>query len=313
MEIKFDKAKIAEDFNGFIKKASDIGHSTAVELQKVSDNIAEKAKQDSYLRRLKKYNPLFPDVYASAEFTLPNMIIIVDDAVRRGIDVCEGSIGWCANLNGMEVLHLYDEAVASSGLQFIPSASCDAVYYVDPFSRNRFIRVDCIFSKAHEEKLAELKHVAHMLGAKRCTIEITETRQQAIVEKKRFSFGGKAKSADISTDESGEASVSRKESTERTGIITAEFEGSDKPKRPKLKWFAHDDSIKRLIDMRCKATNSIKSETLSLSGSSSATMSQKTACAIDNAISTLRVKGSASMEAQAITENSSKLIFSVEF
>ena len=29
------------------------------------------------------------------------MIMIVDDAVRRGIDVCEGSIGWRSNENGI--------------------------------------------------------------------------------------------------------------------------------------------------------------------------------------------------------------------
>lgn len=137
--------------------------------------MVEKTKADSYARRMKKYNPLFPDQYKSENFNLPNIIMIVDDAVRRGIDVCEGAIGWLSNESGVEVLCLYDEAVVFSGIQFVPAVTCDAFYYVDSFNRNRFVRTDGIFSKAHEERMAELKHVAYCLGAKRCTIEISET------------------------------------------------------------------------------------------------------------------------------------------
>ena len=129
-------------------------------------SVAEKTKNESYLRRLKKYNPIFPDDYTNPDFNIPNMIMIVDDAVRKGIDVCEGTIGWLGNNAGMETLYLYDEAVNFSGLNFVPTVTCDAVYYVDSFDRNRFVRTDCIFSKAHEERMAELKNIAYMLGAK---------------------------------------------------------------------------------------------------------------------------------------------------
>jgi hypothetical protein len=73
--------------------------------------MSEKAKQDSYLRKMKKYNPLFPDVYTGSDFIVPNMIVIVDEAVRRGIDVCEGAIGWLDTENGIETLYLYDDAL----------------------------------------------------------------------------------------------------------------------------------------------------------------------------------------------------------
>ena len=71
--------------------------------------------------------------------------------------------------------------------------------------------------------------------------------------------------------------------------------------------------------MRCEGLNNIKSKTLILEGAVSATMSKKTAFAIDNAISEIGVKGSlgskgkSEMERQATKENHSKLIFSVEF
>ena len=62
--------------------------------------------------------------------------------------------------------------------------------------------------------------------------------------------------------------------------------------------------------MRCNISNSIKSKVLELKGSASATMSQKTTCAIDTLLS---IKGNMSYEKQAIKEHSSKLIFAIEF
>ena len=51
---------------------------------------------------MKQYNPLFPEEYFSDTFFVPNIIRIVDDAVRRDIDVCQGAIGWRENKKGTE-------------------------------------------------------------------------------------------------------------------------------------------------------------------------------------------------------------------
>ena len=178
MKFTIDTKKGAEAVSEFLQKTSDQSKKALADVQAGAVAISEKSKQDSYMRRLKKYNPLFPEMYHSADFNIPNMIVIRDDAERRGIDVCEGAIGWLGTVGGMEVLYLYDEAVAESGITFVPVASCDAVYYVDNHDRSRFIRTDCIFSKAHEERIAELKHVAHALGARKCTIEISESSME---------------------------------------------------------------------------------------------------------------------------------------
>lgn len=138
MKINIDTKKGAEAVSGFLQKTSDLSKKTIADVQANAAALSEKTKQDAYLRRLKKYNPLFPDEYKSAEFNIPNMIMIRDDAERRGIDVCEGAIGWLGKEGGMEVLYLYDEAVSFSKIQFVPSADCNAIYYVDRFDRNRF-------------------------------------------------------------------------------------------------------------------------------------------------------------------------------
>lgn len=312
MKNLFDKQKNTEKLNELVQNTTELSKKAAASAKSSVLSMMEKTKNELYAQKMKKYNPIFPEQYTSATFNLPNMIQIVDDAVRRGIDVCEGSIGWLGNETGVEILHLYDEAVPFSKLQFIPSADCDAVYYVDSFDRRRFIRLDCIFSKAHEERLAELKNVAYMLGAKRCSIEISESGSEMQLQHKKASFSATAKG--VHTEEKAEQQFAVKDSYRRSGRIDAEFQGSDHPERPILKWFAHDDSIKRLIEMRCDGTHSVKSETLILSGASSATMSQKTAYTIDTALNKMYGgKGSVSMDSQAAKEHKTQLQFFVEF
>ena len=312
MKIEFDKKKSAEALSGLVQGTVDLSKKAAENAKVGMTAMVEKTKADSYARKMKKYNPLFPEQYQSDSFNLPNIIMIVDDAVRRGIDVCEGAIGWLSNDSGTEVLCLYDEAVAFSGIQFVPAVTCDAFYYVDSFNRNRFIRTDCIFSKAHEERMAELKHVAYCLGAKRCTIEISEASMDTQVQKKSIKLTESFKG--LSSTESAEQSISQIGKDRRSGHIDVEFEGHNEPIAPTLKWFAHDDTIKRLIEMCCEGKRSVRSETLELAGSSSATMSQKAACAIDGAIGKLGgIKGSSSMDAQAAKEHQSKLHFHIEF
>ncbi|MBQ4321270.1 MAG: hypothetical protein IJC35_03435 [Oscillospiraceae bacterium] len=312
MGTDIDKKKKSDTFTNLVQNTVDLSKKAASNAKSGVLSMMEKAKNDSYVRKLKKYNPLFPDRYQSADFHLPNMIMIVDDAVRRGIDVCEGSIGWLGTESGVEILYLYDEAVEFSGIQFIPTAACDAIYYVDNFDRNRFVNTDCLFTRAHEEKLAELKHIAHSLGARKCTIEISESSTNNTSQKKSVSVNESYHSA--AEQEGGEQSISLKGFDSRSGHIEIEFSGNSEPERPTLKWFAHDDNILRLIDMCCSGKNSVKTETLELSGSSSATMSQKTAYAIDCAIGQVsKMSGQVSMDAQAAKEHKRKLLFHIEF
>lgn len=316
LKMNIDTKKGAEAVSNALHKTSELSKKVSSEVQKTAKEISDKTKNDSYLRRMKKYNPLFPDKYFNEDFNLPNMIVIVDDAVRRGIDVCEGAIGWLNNENGVEVMYLYDEFINDCGIQFIPAVICDAVYYVDRFDRNRFIQTDCLFSKAHEERLAELKYIAYSLGAKKFSVELSESNVEKTNThtKAESKLSGKLHGISTSAVSSKENSSSFSLNSQRLGKIEAEFEGSQKISRPELKWFAHDDNIKNLIEMRCEKTNSIKSETLILEGSASATMAKKTACAIDGAIGKIGgIKGSSDMESQAINEIQSKLIFNIEF
>lgn len=323
MKIGFDKQKSSEALTAIAQSTTTIGKKVAdgvktgtanvVEKTKVgAAAVVEKTKSDAYARRLKKFNPLFPDQYNDESFNLPNIIVIVDDAVRKDIDVCEGAIGWLGKEKDVEVLYLYDEAVASSGIQFIPTATCDAVYYVDSFDRHSFIKADCYFRKVQEERSAELEHIACCLGAKWCSVEIIETQKSAQAKKRKAEL--KESLNGIKSEESTEQSASAQNKTELHSRNYSKFQGNTVPQKPTLKWFSHDNTIQQLITARCSGDNSVTVKELDFYGSSFTTMSKKAACAIDCALATMdSASGSTSMEDQATKEQESRLVFHVEF
>ena len=160
--------------NEFFKKAAIVGKKVAENVQDAAITTSEKIKEDNKNRRLKKFHPITQKEYKSKKFNIPNVIKIVDDAETRNIDVCEDAIGRLVNEKGVEIFYMNDEFIQACGLHFVPAPVCDAIYHVDNFDRTRFIRTDEIFSKALEEKLAELEHIAFCLGARKCSIEIVE-------------------------------------------------------------------------------------------------------------------------------------------
>ena len=311
-KIEEDMKKGADAVGGFMQGAWDFGSKVASDISSNVNEMIEKSKNEAYLQRLKQYNPLFPEKYKSEDFNLPNMIMIVDDAVRRDIDVCQGAIGWITTDTDVETLCLYDEFIPNCGIKFIPNATCDAVYYVDSFDRNRFIRTDYLFIKAHEERLAELENIAYNLGAKHCSIEISESTANTQNHSDKTSFGGNFKLLNISGNV--EQSSVQGDHTQVSGRIDVEFEGHSNPQRPALKWFANDDTITGLVEMCCSGKYTVKNKTLTLSGSTSATMSQKVACAIDSTVKKIAGGGAQfSMNDQASKEHHSKLLFHIEF
>ena len=326
-----EKQNGKEKFSNILQKASDIGKKVADNVQKGTQALAEKAKVSQHDYKMKKYNPLFPKEFKSKNFHLPNIIQIIDDATIRDIDVCQGAMGWRKKINGTEVLFLCDEAVKASGISFIPAVTCDAIYYVDNFDRNKYIKTDCIFSKAHEERMAELKHIAFALGAKKFTAEIVETEKVKEIDTKTSSgkVNVKANFAVPEKNISAESNetlclineVQQQNNVQLSGKVSSVFEGNDNPQHPNLKWFMHDDTIKGLIEMRCSQKNVIKSEELILEGRSSATMSKTTACNLDGVLTAIynstKAKQisstSTTMEQQATREHTSKLIYTIQF
>lgn len=304
----------------FWQKASDFGKKAADGIQKGAKVVADRTKEDWEYRQKRKKNPLSINEYNDSSFILPNIISIIDDASERDVDI-KNDMGYRTFVNDVEVLKLYDEWANKCGLKFIPYAKCDEVYCVDPFDRTRFIKADCVFAKANEEKLAELEHIAYRLGAKECTIELVEkdnnrvqdsvsSRANMIVEHEELDANNKPKKKSETVKTALEYNSVSRNSSNSSNRTTTTFAGSDNPVMPNLKWFSHDENMRGLIEMRCTDKNSVKSKTLELYGSSTLIMSKKMAVAIDKL---MNVSGSLSIENQYTKEHSSKLIFEVEF
>lgn len=299
-----NKENKSEKFTNFMSKASEFGKKAADGIQKSAKDLSEQTQKTLWEQRMKYYNPLFREKFYSEEFKLPNIIQIVDDAVRRDVDVCQGAIGWTKKTNDVEVLYLYDEFVKESKINFVPFVKCDAIYCVDSFDRNRFVNVEFIFDRSMEEKMAELEHIAYSLGAKSCSIEMIESNTDIESSQKKLDAGYKETGLKL------EDSFSRQSRSYQGGKNISYFEGDRKPVQPKLKWFAYDDNIKNLIEMRCSGDYTIKSKVLVFKGSSSATMSQKNAAAID-VIS--KAKAGLSMEKKSIKEHCTQMVLEIEF
>lgn len=311
MKIDFDKMKTVDTISGALQKTADLSKKTAVNIKSAASTMVENAKVASYARQLKKYNPLFPQQFRKADYHLPNVIIIVDDAVRRGIQVCEGAIGWTGKINDVEILYLYDEAVPESGITFIPNATCDSIYYTDDVSRSRYIRTDKFFEKIHEEKIAELEHIAFSLAAKCC--RITLTASLADKEEQGNKVEANTKTSSVSNSESRSLYLSENSHHQQAGELITKFQGTRTPKRPELKWFAHDDTLNRLINMCCSG-ESPQSRDLTLSSTSSFSMSKKVAVAIDTAVKNSgTINGYGSMSRQIDREQHSQFHFYIEF
>lgn len=296
------------------KKASELWSKASSMSKKVADNVqknavalSEKAKAEYLQRRLEKYNPLFAKEYRSKGFAFPSLIKLVENSAIQSIDVCDGAIGWREKSGDVEVLFLSVDFAANCGLTFFPAAVPNALFCTETYSPQNYVNVDRVFSKAHEEKLAELEHIAFSLGAKSCSIELVESEESSSSTSRDGQFSIKMVKGSAN-DKSKQAS-----GHSMSGRTITTFKGSDSPIRPTLKWFQNDHSILNLIEMRCSDKNAIESRQLILEGSSSMTMEQNKALGIDAIISKIGMKLRVSMESQHQRECSSKLIYEVIF
>lgn len=293
MDNNQNKAKAL--FSNAFKKVADIGKITA----ESAKSLAEQTQKNIHEKQAKKYIPVTKEEFNNENFQIPSIIKVNDDFTNREFIESENAIGWIERHKDVPVLHLYDKFAKSCGLTFVPLAQKDDVYCADKFKTDTYIAADKIFKKATQEKLAELSNIAYLLGAKSCSVEILEAESEMNSSNLKVGMKG------IGVLGGGAKSTTSKK---QSGKNITDFEGHDNPQVPDLKWFAHDDNIKWLIEMRCK--RAIKSNILELKGSSSATISKSIACAMDDVLGT---KVNFSMEKEALKEYNDILVFEIEF
>jgi len=299
-----------------IKKAGGVLGNTATKVagsvKSTTTGITSSIKDRNLVAKQKKLNPLFPDEYRASDFHIPNLVVIVDDAVRRDEVLCEGAIGWRNFSQDVEILYLYDEFIPQSGLTFVPEAICDAAYYVDPHNRSRFIRVDYLFQWSQQEKLAELSNIAYCLGADRYSVSLVDKKTQETSTSESISADAKKKGIF-----KGESSVDKKLKKafgiQSKSLASVEFTETRDPVKPELRWFRNDRYIEELIKQRCEQHIRMNNIDIELSGSDYATMSASTSVKVDAAIAKIGLKGKAEIKANSKEEHSRVMLFHLEF
>lgn len=277
-----------------------------------ASKVASNAQKKRHEARITRYNPVFPEEFFGQDYDLPNMIIIADGDERKGIDVCEGAIGWLTVYDGMEILHLYEEAVPSSGLNFYPAARLNAAYFVDSLGGERFLDLDSYHEIVQKEKMTELKDIARSLGAKECYLETYEEDRSSSSSKKSVGASIKHKAAgEVGSEINQEAQGQSFQS--RSIIFKQSFEGSDDPKTPNLNYFKNDTEILSLIESRLSRNNRTSDYSLKLDTTSSSAMSTTTATKIDGGLKVAKVKTTSNFAIATEQESKRKLIFHVVF
>lgn len=286
--------------------------------EKISDlkNNAEAQVKEGYTAlQMKFHNPLFLEELKSGEKAVPDLITIIDDDEKKGVEVCKGSLGWISKENGLNVLHLFNKEVSNIEKQFVPYELLYEVYLRDPYDSDSFVVLQDYFKKMEEAKVAELENIAHSLGAKKCEIELIEEKKKIEKKDKNGHVKGNVKVKKAKAEISEEIKLENIE-TEKSKIVSStEFKGNSKPVRPELKWFKKDEKIKGLIAAVCSETvdNKMSKQRFTIDRSSSKSMSREMAAKIDGAISKLGFEGNMNMESEVLTESRKIFVFSVEF
>lgn len=312
------REQVGEFAEAAIVQAKEMGGVALDKAQQGIDILAGKAVETQREIRKALYNPLFPEEFVDRQLDLPKLIVIVDDDERKGIDVCEGAIGWIDKHAGIEVLHLYDSFVAESGLTFAPVALCYSAYHVDPFDPRLYVNLSSYFETMHRDKITELRNVAFLLGAKACRLEAFEEQKTIVSTKAKAK--AKAKSA-------GEAKAGAKGAVEGSAewetqasltkrheiLLDQSFEEGRAPQKPDLHWYAHDREINSLIAMRLSGSGDLKRYSSGIDLSLSETMSGKLAAKIGGALEKMGFDANFSLEGESLSESRQKLKFFIEF
>lgn len=296
-------------------KALVAGGKAADEAQIKLKDAANAAQQVARNLKQSYYNPVFPQEFLNEAFDLPKIIVIADEDQRKGIDVCEGSIGWLRKNGGIEILHLYEEFVPNSGITFYPIPTCDAVYYIDPFDKSRYVNLSCYFDTMQRDKTTELRNIAFMLGAKSCKLEMYEETKEIRIAKGKSSkkLKGQLENQSFKIDMDTDAALEQQKTQSRSIVFEQSFGSQREPAQPSLNWFRNDREILSLINIRLSGGSCEESYRIKLSSSASATMSLSMASKIDAVLKHLGAKGNISISGEVQNEFRHKMELVIDF
>lgn len=276
--------------------------------------VSEKATSAIKETKERWYNPVFFDDYLADDFDRPKLIVIKDEDVRKGNEICEGAIGWLNTKLKPEIFFIYEEFVPSSSLRFSPMPVCDGVYFRHPFEHDLYLQVRDYLEICRNDQLTELKNVAFYLGATHCSVEVHQEKGiiASLTAKGDASANVKKKR---SIDDSREFDGAYSSNSSLDIVMNESFEPGGIPQRPKLQWFSHNNEIISLIEKRCTsaaggAMNSYKIDITSVVSSS---INSELAKAVDTSLKAARLHAGFSLATGLKREEKKRFIYKIDF
>lgn len=264
------------------------------------------------------YKPVFPDEYNSPDYKIPKMIVIKDEASRKGIDVCKGAIGWADKIGELEALCMYDDWAKTCGLSFMPTLTLDTAYYVHPFDSSKYVRVEDYITTMKKDMNAELADVAYCLGAKSCKIERTEKKSKSFHVK-----GHNKNSAPLlvdgvpvqaSLEDKEKASFEYTDGSEWHESFQQTFAGEAKASAPELRWYKDDSSINQLIKTRCsEGMNVSKTYRYEITNTYSSCVGMGLAKKLDGALAAIKIGQKGKLQSDLKKDSKMEYVYEVNF
>lgn len=266
------------------------------------------------------YKPVFPDEYNSPDYKIPKMIIIKDEASRKGIDVCKGAIGWADKIGELEALCMYDDWAKSCGLSFMPTLTLDTAYYVHPFDSSKYVRVEDYITTMKKDMDAELADVAYCLGAKSYKIEHTEKKSRSFHVKGHSKNSGSAPllvdgdPVQASLDGEGKVSFGYAHESECHEFLQQTFTGEAKASVPELRWYKDDSSVNQLIKTRCsEGMNVSKTYRCEITNIYSACVGIGLAKKLDGALAAIKIGQKDKLQSELKKDSKMEYVYEVNF
>lgn len=266
------------------------------------------------------YKPVFPDEYNSPDYKIPKMIVIKDEASRKGIDVCKGAIGWADKIGELEALCMYDDWAKTCGLSFMPTLTLDTAYYVHPFDSSKYVRVEDYITTMKKDMDAELADVAYCLGAKSYKIEHTEKKSRSFHVKGHSENSGSAPllvdgdPVQASLDGKGKVSFEYAHESECHEFLQQTFAGEAKASVPELRWYKDDSSVNQLIKTRCsEGMNVSKTYRCEITNTYSACVGMGLAKKLDGALAAIKIGQKDKLQSELKKDSKMEYVYEVNF
>lgn len=266
------------------------------------------------------YKPVFPDEYNSPDYKIPKMIVVKDEASRKGIDVCKGAIGWADKIGELEALCMYDDWAKTCGLSFMPTLTLDTAYYVHPFDSSKYVRVEDYITTMKKDMNAELADVAYCLGAKSCKIERTEKKSRSFHVKGHNKNSGSAPllvdgvPVQASLEDKEKASFEYTDESEWHESFQQTFAGEAKASAPEVRWYKDDSSINQLIKTRCsEGMNVSKTYRYEITNTYSSCVGMGLAKKLDGALAAMKIGQKGKLQSDLKKDSKMEYVYEVNF